>query len=138
MQEKLEKYHFRKTLKCYFILTWGLSLKRTKEFKGLTEPKARQAKEEPSLKNFFFIMCVKMNPFLESESSTVQSRFSNIEFSGYSSTDHFSIYYIKSTCLVTCNLLTIFAETKSVTKSRVHCIFEFLNDCFSHWHSKKE
>ena len=34
---------------------------------------------------------------------------------------HFSIYYIKSFDLVTCDLATVFVETKSVTKSRLHC-----------------
>ena len=34
----------------------------------------------------------------------------------------FSMYYIKSFDLVTsCNLVTVFAETKSVTKLRLHC-----------------
>ena len=41
-------------MKYYFILTCCSSFKRTKEFKGLTEPKARQAKEEASLKGFFY------------------------------------------------------------------------------------
>ena len=37
---------------------------------------------------------------------------------------HFSIYYIKSFDLVTlCGLVTVFAEAKSVTKSRVHCMY---------------
>ena len=37
--------------------------------------------------------------------------------------DHFSIYYIKSFNLATlCDLVTVFVETKSVTKSRLHCI----------------
>ena len=30
-----------------------------------------------------------------------------------------------------CDLLTIFVETKSVTKSRVHCIFEILFDFYA-------
>ena len=42
--------------------------------------------------------------------TTVQSRFSDIKFS-----DYFSIYYIKSF-----DLVTVFEETKSVTKSRLH------------------
>ena len=52
---------------------------------------------------------------------TVQSRFSDIIFSDYF---HFSIYYIKSFDLVTLwDLVTVFAETKSVPKSRLHCTF---------------
>jgi hypothetical protein len=36
----------------------------------------------------------------------------------------FSMYYIKSFDLVTsCNLVTVFAETKSVTKLRLHCMY---------------
>ena len=36
--------------------------------------------------------------------------------------DYFSIYFIKTIYLVTlCDLVTFFSETKSVTKSRVHC-----------------
>ena len=60
---------------------------------------------------------------------TVQSPFIDIIFTGnlwisdYFSKTIFSIYYIKSFDLVTlCNLVTVFAETKSVTNSRVHCI----------------
>ena len=61
-----------------------------------------------------------MDPFLGLQPiSTVQSRFSNLKFSGYSSKYIFS------------DLLTIFVETKSVTKSKVHCIFEFLIDFFA-------
>jgi hypothetical protein len=50
----------------------------------------------------------------------VQSRFSDIKFSGdlVFCKDHFSIYYVKSF-----DLVTIFAEIKSVTKSRLHCIY---------------
>ena len=41
----------------------------------------------------------------------------------------FSIYYIKSFNLVTlCDLVIVLAETKSVTKSRLHCIQIQIND----------
>ena len=54
----------------------------------------------------------------------MQSRFSdNLWFNDYFANTIFSIFYIKSFDLVTlCNLVTVFAETKSVTKSRLHCI----------------
>ena len=60
---------------------------------------------------------------------TVQSRFSDIKFSDnlwFSDyifyKDHFSFHYIKAFHLVTlCELVTVFVETKSVTKSRLHC-----------------
>ena len=66
----------------------------------------------------------------QKEYSAVQSWFSDIKFSdNLWLSDYFSktIFQftkdIKSTYLVTlCDLLTIFVETKSVTKSRVHCI----------------
>jgi hypothetical protein len=47
----------------------------------------------------------------------VQSQFSDIKFSDY------------FTKTVLCNLVTVFAGTKSVTKSRLHCIFHisFIN-----------
>jgi hypothetical protein len=49
--------------------------------------------------------------------STMQSRFSDIKLSNdLFFKDHFSIYYIMSF-----DLVTVFAETKSVTKSRLHC-----------------
>ena len=38
--------------------------------------------------------------------------------------NHFSIYYIKTIYLVTLSdLVTVFVESKSVTKSRVHCTY---------------
>ena len=62
---------------------------------------------------------------------TVQSWFSDIKFSDnlrFSDylffKDHFSIYYIKIIHLVTLSgCVTVFVETKSVTKSRVHCTY---------------
>ena len=54
----------------------------------------------------------------------MQSRFSDIKFSDnlwfsdYFAKTFFSIYYIKSF-----DLVTVFAETKSVTKSRLHVTY---------------
>ena len=58
--------------------------------------------------------------------------------------DRFSIYYIKSFNLVTlCDLVTVFAETKSVTKSRLHCslltqfVYSPFNNTAIKWSWKK-
>ena len=55
----------------------------------------------------------------------MQSQLSDIEFSdNLWFSDYFSIYYIKSFDLVTLrDLVTVFAETKNVTKSRLHYNF---------------
>ena len=57
---------------------------------------------------------------IEDVGSTVQFQFSdNLWYSDYFAKN---IYYIKSYDLVTlCDLVIVFAGTKSVTKSRVHC-----------------
>ena len=54
---------------------------------------------------------------------TVRSRFNDIKFSdNLWFRNYFSIYSIKSFNLVTlCDLVTVFVETKIVTKSRLHC-----------------
>ena len=61
---------------------------------------------------------------------TVQSRFrditfsDNLQFSGYFSTDHYSIDYMKQKpiySVILYNLMTVFVETKSVNRSRVDC-----------------
>ena len=54
---------------------------------------------------------VPNEPLGQVNQSTVQSLFCK---------DHFSIYYIKSF-----NLVTVFEETKSVTKSRLHCTLKW-------------
>ena len=81
--------------------------------------------------NFWSNLLLKMSQiFVGSEvvQSTMQSRFSDIKFSDnlwisdYFTKTIFSIYYIKSFDLVTlCNLMTVFVETRSVNKSRLHC-----------------
>ena len=57
----------------------------------------------------------------------VLSWFSDIKFSDNLCFSVLSIYLIKSLHFVTlCNLVTVFAETKSVTKLRWHCIYFFI------------
>ena len=57
--------------------------------------------------------------------------------------DYFSIFYIKSFDSVTlCDLVTVFAETKSVTKSRLHCTFNKLDystvECYNIFKCRKQ
>ena len=85
--------------------------------------------DKSSLKNneFEIIRCNTL--VFTNIGSTVQSGFSNIKFSDnlwfsdYFTNTVFSIYHIKSfDFVISCNLVTVFAETKNVTKSRLHCI----------------
>ena len=73
--------------------------------------------------SFVFLLVVDRNFHMYVQSRFSDFKFSdNLWFSDYFSKDHFSICYKKSFDLVTlCDLVTIFEETKSVTKSRLQC-----------------
>ena len=70
--------------------------------------------------SFFHVICNISNFNMWTANHLAQASWTELTLQG-----PISFYYIKAFNLVTsCNLVTVFWETKSVTKSRVHYIFK--------------